>query len=423
MSASSTLTQTSSALTAGAATGLGTTAVPAPYLDNTGFVMPAEPDILNGVLADLNAAFGNTLNTDLSTPQGQLAMSLTAIVGDVYDQFLAIANGVDPTRATGRMQDAIGRLYFMERLPATATVVTCQCTGVAGTVIAQGTLVQDGAGNSYAATAALTLDATGAASGTFSCTQTGAIACPPNSITLSQSVSGWAGVSNSAAGVTGREAESRTAFETRRQTSVALNAIGPLDAIAAAVQALEGVTDTYVTDNSTDTPVVVGAITLAPHSVYVCVSGGQDTAIATAILSKKPPGCSYTGNTSVTVTDQSTAYTSPPHYTVVFQRATPTPLFLTVTLALSDTVPNTATDQIQAAILATFSGQAALGQARIGATVYASQFYACVAALGAWAHIVNITLGLSANPTTLTATLGIDQVPVLSATAITVVFA
>lgn len=63
----------------------GTTSVPAPVLDATGFIMPEEADMLTGVLADINAAFGNTLTTDLSTPQGQLAMSLTAILGDAYD--------------------------------------------------------------------------------------------------------------------------------------------------------------------------------------------------------------------------------------------------------------------------------------------------------------------------------------------------
>ena len=129
----------------------GTTSVPAPVLDATGFIMPEEADMLTGVLADINAAFGNTLNTDLSTPQGQLAMSLTAILGDAYDQFLALANGVDPARAEGRMQDAIGRIYFMSRLPATPTTVTCICTGAAGTVIPQGALIKDQSGNSYTA--------------------------------------------------------------------------------------------------------------------------------------------------------------------------------------------------------------------------------------------------------------------------------
>ena len=101
----------------------GTTSVPAPSFTDAGFVAPAESDMLTGALADLNAAMGGNLNTDLSTPQGQLAMSLTAILGDAYDQMLAIFNGVDPDRASGRMQDAIGNIYFISRKGATATVV------------------------------------------------------------------------------------------------------------------------------------------------------------------------------------------------------------------------------------------------------------------------------------------------------------
>ncbi|MCG4254379.1 baseplate J/gp47 family protein [Acetobacter senegalensis] len=407
----------------GQATSGGTTSVPAPVLDATGFIMPEEPDMLAGVLADLNAAFGNTLNTDLSTPQGQLAMSLTAILGDAYDQFLALANGVDPARASGRMQDAIGRLYFMSRLPATATVVTCLCTGVAGTVIPQGALVQDASGNSYAADTAITLDATGTGSGTFSCTQAGEVVCPAQSVGISQSLAGWATVTNPVAGVTGSAVESRTAFEERRRVSVAANAIGPLDAISAAVQAVPGVTDAFVTDNSTASATTMGGVTLAPYSLYVCANGGADQAIAQAILRKKPPGCAYTGSTTVTVTDPNSAYNTAPSYTVSFQRATPTPLFVKVTMVASSTVPSTATTAVQAAIQAAFSGDDGGSRARIGATLYASRFYAGIAALGTWAQIADITLGMTAAPTGFSATFGISQVPTLDPANISVVFA
>nr|WP_086659373.1 baseplate J/gp47 family protein [Acetobacter indonesiensis] len=401
----------------------GTTSVPAPVLDATGFIMPEEPDMLAGVLADLNAAFGNTLNTGLSTPQGQLAMSLTAILGDAYDQFLALANGVDPARATGRMQDAIGRLYFMSRLTATPTVVTCICTGVAGTVIPKGTLVQDAAGNSYAADSALTLDATGTATGTFSCTQKGEIACPAQSVSISQSLAGWATATNPVAGVTGRPVESRTAFEDRRKTSVAGNAIGSLDAISAAVQAVSGVSDVFVTDNSTASAVTQGGVTIAAYSLYVCVSGGEDQAIAQAILRKKPPGCSYTGGTTVTVTDTNSAYTNAPSYAVSFQRAVPAPLYVKVVLVASAAIPATATASVQSVVLAAFAGNDGGSRVRIGTTLYASRFYAGIAALGRWAQIAEITVGTAENPTTLNVAFGINQAPTLDAQNITVVFA
>jgi len=78
-------------------------------------VAPAETDILAGVQADITAALGGKANQALTTPQGQLAMSETAIIGDCNDQLLAVFNGVDPRTAFGRMQDAIGYIYFLTR--------------------------------------------------------------------------------------------------------------------------------------------------------------------------------------------------------------------------------------------------------------------------------------------------------------------
>ncbi|MFT9441021.1 MAG: baseplate J/gp47 family protein [Acetobacter papayae] len=397
----------------------GTTSVPAPSFTDAGFVAPAESDILTGALADLNAAMGGNLNTDLSTPQGQLATSFTAALGDAYDQFLAILNGVDPERAFGRLQDAIGNIYFMTRKGATATVVTVVCTGAATTVVPEGTLVQDPSGYYYAADGAITLDATGTGTGTFSCTTLGAIACAANSISIYQSVTGLSSATNPAAGVTGTDEEGRAAFEARRENSVAGNSVGSLDAIAGSVSAVDGVTAAYVVDNSTAAAVTTGGVSIAAHSLYVCVNGGTDEAVALAILSKKPPGCGYTGTTTVTVTDPNSNYQTPPTYSVSFTRAADTPLYFAVTIKNSASVPSTAATQIQAAILAAFEADG--GDAGIiGGTVYASAYYAAVAALGSWAKIVEITVGTAASPTGFTAALNINQIPTLDTASITV---
>nr|WP_230975708.1 baseplate J/gp47 family protein [Acetobacter garciniae] len=373
---------------------------------------------MTGALADLNAAFGNVLNTDLSTPQGQLAMSFTAALGDAYDQFLAILNGVDPARASGRMQDAIGNIYFMSRKGATATVVTVVCTGAAGTVVPEGTLIQDGSGNYYAADGAITISAVGTGTGTFSCTTTGAIECPAQSVAVYQAVSGLTAVTNPAAGVTGTAEEGRIAFETRREASVASNAVGTLNALAGVVKSVDGVTAAYVADNSTANAETVGGVSLAAHSLYVCVNGGTDEDVALAILSKKPPGCGYTGTTSVTVTDPNSAYSTPPSYTVTFTRATDTPIYFTVTLKNGTNVPSTAIASVQAAIVAAFATDT---NATIGGTMFASSYYAAIAAIGSWAQIIEVTIGTAASPTSFTAGLNIDQIPTIEAANISVV--
>ena len=400
---------------------VGTTSVPAPTMTDAGFVAPAESDILAGVLADMNAAFGNVLNTDLSTPQGQLAMSLTAIVGDAYDQMLALFNGVDPERAWGRMQDAIGNLYFITRKPATATVVTCQCVGAAGTVVPQGTLVRDGSTNTYAADAAITLDATGNGVGTFSCTVAGAVECPPGSVGVYQAVVGLTSVSNAAAGVVGRSEEGRQAFEQRRQQTVAHNALGPLDALAGEVLSVPGVSDAYVSENSSAAPVTVGGVTLPAHSLYVCVNGGADADVALAIARKKPPGCASVGASSVVVVDPNAAYAKQPEYTVRFTRAQAVPVYVAVVLAGGVGVPSTAVADVQAAIVAGFDGATGAQRVAIGGTVYASSLFASVGAVGDWVKIVGITVGLTEQPADPTVQVGVDQIPVLSAATISVV--
>jgi len=226
------------------------TNVPIPTFGATGFIAPLESAILAGVQADQQAAFGGNLNPALTTPQGQLAQSLTAIIGDCNDQFLALANGVDPAYAAGRMQAAIGRIYFMTRIPAEATVVTATVTGLAGTVIPVNAQAQDQAGNLYLCTNAVTIPVGGAITTTFACSVTGPVACPIGYLSaIYQSIPGWDSITNAVAGVVGQNVESQAAFEFRRQQSVAINALGIAPAVQGAVLNVPGVIDAYTYSN------------------------------------------------------------------------------------------------------------------------------------------------------------------------------
>ncbi len=115
-----------------------TTNVPLPAFGPTGLIIPTESAILGGVQADINGAFGGGLNPALTTPQGQLATSLAAIIGNCNDTLLELNNQMDPAFASGRNQDAIGRIYFISRNPALPTVVTCNLTGLPGVIIPVG---------------------------------------------------------------------------------------------------------------------------------------------------------------------------------------------------------------------------------------------------------------------------------------------
>ena len=87
------------------------TNVPKLQLTKTGVSVPLESEVLTGVLADINQAFGGGLNTtNLETPQGQLASSQAAVVADKNNQLAELANQFDPQFADGIWQDALARI-------------------------------------------------------------------------------------------------------------------------------------------------------------------------------------------------------------------------------------------------------------------------------------------------------------------------
>lgn len=397
------------------------TNVTEPTLGTTGFVAPGEDTILTGVWDDLQAAFGGTLTESFSTPQGQIAQSLTAIIGDKNAQFLDLVNNVDPSYASGRMQDGIGRIYFITRRAATATAVSATCSGLTGAVIPAGSIAQDTAGYLYESLEDVTIPASGGATVTFQCTTSGPVSCPIGALsTIYKAVPGWDSITNAAAGVEGQAEEGRAAFEARRQESVALNSTGACASVLGAVLSVDDVIDAYVTENTSSSTATIGGVSLMPHSLYVAVYGGAAADIAKAIWTKKAPGCDYNGNTSISVQDTSCGYAAPyPTYTVTFTRPTETPVLFAVSIASSSSVPSDAAAQIQAAIISAFNGNDGGIRQRIGSTVYASRYYAGVAVLGAWARIVSIKVGIGAANAD-SAALNINQIPTVDRSNITV---
>ena len=369
----------------------------------------------------MDAAFGGNLNTDLTTPQGQMAVTQTAIIGNKNDELLALFNGFDPLFADGRQQDALARLWFLERDPARPTVVTATLTGAVGTPIPAGSLAQATDGNLYGSISDVSIGAGGTVNTDFQCATAGPIACPAGSLTkVYKAISGWDTITNAADGALGNDTETRQAFETRREQSRAINARAILDAVQGAVLAVPNVLDAYTTENVLSTPQTVGGYTLAPNSLYVAVTGGDAAAIARAIWTKKPPGCNYNGTTTVTVSDDNAGYVVPvPTYDVSFVRPTPTAVKIAVTIPAGSTVPGNYVAQIRAAILNAFAGGDGGTRARIASTLYALRYYAPVNALGAWAQVVSLKIGFATADQDVIS-MHIDQNPTLAAGDISV---
>lgn len=396
--------------------------VPPAEFTPAGLVIPTAAAVLAGVQADYNAAFGGDLNPALETPQGQLATSTAAVIEDTNAIFAEFVNQVDPDVADGFMQDAIARIYFLDRQAGAPTVVACTCVGLFGTVIPVGAQAQDTSGNRYTCITAGTIGVGGTVTLDFANIVDGPIPCPSNTLTkIYQAIPGWDTIDNPAPGVLGRNIETRAEFEFRRQNSVALNARGSLPSIYAAVFALPGVLDVYATENTTNSTLPFGSTNydLVPHSLYVAAVGGVDEDVARAIWEKKDVGCDYNGNTTVDVQDDS-GYAPPvPTYAVKFERPTPLPIYFNVDIADDPDLPANIIDLVKDAIVAAFFGADGSERVRIGSLILASKFYAPVQRIGE-VSILSILIGTSGPGAVTSILAGIDQAPTVDAANITV---
>ena len=399
-----------------------TTNVPAITWVNGSPVLPAELDILSGVQEDINTAFGGGVNPSLQTPQGQLAQSETALIGQKNNEIAYIANQVNPAFASGIWQDAIGYIYFITRIPGAGTVVQATCTGAVGTVIPAGAIAQDTSGYLYSSLAAATIPPSGSVTIEFQNQTQGPIACNIGALSnIYTAIAGWDTITNITAGALGNYVESRADFEARRAASVAGNAVNSLQSIYGAVASLANVIGVLVVDNPSNGTVNYGPTSypLAPHSVCVSVAGGTSSDIAQAIWGKKPPGCNYNGNTSVTVYDNN--YSTPVPYTVTYLTPTSVPVYFNVNIKNSSLLPANITTLVQNAVIQTFNGLDGSGPAvSIGSTSYSGRYYANINAISPNVNVIEVYLGTSASPTTLSITMGIDQLPTLTASNILV---
>ena len=377
-----------------------------------GLQIPTETEVLNGVLADFNDAFGGGLNLNLETPQGQLASSLAAVIADKNNVIAELVNQIHPEYAEGMMQDAIAQIYFLQRKPATDSAVVCEFVGLPGTQIPQGFVVQDAAGNQWALQQEIGIPIGGKVSGTL--IAAGQIEAPAHSVNvIYQTLVGLDRVDNPHPAVPGRAEESRAEFAERRRRSVAVNAHGTPQAVYANVFALDGVRDVYVIDNPKGQSVQAGATnyTLKPHSIYVAAVGGDDTAVAEAVLRYAGSGCDFNGNTEITVYDHS--YNDPkPAYQVAFMRPNELPVYFRIKIERGAFIGADAA--IKQAVINAFKG-------RIGANLYAIGYVAPVVKAVPNVHVLDVEIGLSTGSMGNSVSVGIDQTPVARAENIEVV--
>ena len=394
---------------------------------NIGLVAPETADIREAVRQDWQEAFSDAsgspqLDVESSTPAGQLIDAETAEIAAKNTELMWLASQFNPRIAEGRFQDALGYIYFLTRKVAEPTVVTCQLTGLRGTQVPYGAIVQNTDGYQLICNAPVVIGDGGTAETTFRMAETGPIQIAAHTVTkIVTVIAGWDTVDNEAPGATGRDIETRNEFEGRRYNSVAANAHGTVASLYGTISDIEGVLDCKVLENAGPEPVIQFGVEVGGHSVAVCVYGGEDADIAEAIYNKKDAGCGTSGNHTVTYAPAEDPMLS---YSYQIVRPETVPFYVQVAIPNASTLSQATKNAIASAVVEDFLGRwDRYGNTRVGlaSTVYASRFYPVVMDVEGVIQLSGIEIKLGNGAFSDAVTIDADQEPVMTVENVTIV--
>ena len=360
------------------------------------------------------------LNTDPTSPMGQVVDLMVGELEAKNAEIAFLANQLNPRTARGVFLDALAALYGLERKVSEPTVVVCTCTGLAGTVIPFGAIVQDSAGNKYRQSRAggITIGAGGTVDTEFAAVEHGGIEVSAGSISqIITVVAGWDSVFNAAAGVTGRDVEPDGELLNRMIQSYAINANGTVANIQANLAELDGVLDVVVLENYTNQKQTQYEVELDAHSIAVCIVGGEDADIARTIFERKSGGCGTNGETEVTHVDTE-HYNAKYVYRII--RPTTDDFHVQVTFFEEDMNEETKT-AVQNAVVSDFLGELTNPRVKLATTVYASRFYRCIQAVTD-SPIKEILIGVGDDPLGTSVDIPANVSPALTASQVELVF-
>ena len=347
-----------------------------------GVVVPSSQEIREAVAEAIKKAFrvnssDPDLNVEPTSPMGQVVDIITAEIEATHTQVAYLASMTNPKTSRGVFLDNLAALYGLERKLSEPTIVSCLCTGLKGTVIPYGAIVQDTRGNQFRHSAAggVTIGEDGTVMTTFSAVEHGGLEVPAQTVNrIVTVIAGWDKVINPDSGSIGREKEPDGELYNRMIESTAINAHSTLETITARLAELDGVLDVVVLENFTNAYQMQYGINLEPHSIAICIVGGEDSDIAETIYRTKDMGCGTTGS-------HSDSHIATDHFNAryVYQITRPTTEDFRVRVTFDvPSMPDLICDTIRESIINDFLGKGTNARVKLATTAFATRFNSAV---------------------------------------------
>ena len=315
-----------------------------------GYTIDRYADILEALILDLKAAFGDNIKTEADSVFGQLSAIVSEMVADVNESVEGIVAAYNPQTAAGAYLSALVMLNGIERREAEESSVTLSCTtNAAGATIPAGSLVSDPLiGEQFATDAIAVIGPSTSANVSATAVNAGPISAVAGTLTqIDTPIYGWESVTNPAGATEGQDEETDTELRVRRQIAAERTGTSNVAAIYTEIANIDAVEQVTVHQN-------IGAVTdvdgIPPKSIWAIVLGGADQDVAEAIFSTLSAGIGMYGDTPIVYPDPITG----DNYTITFERPDDLPIYIEVEVTKDADYPADGDDQIEAALVAHF---------------------------------------------------------------------
>ena len=304
------------------------------YIGVNGLVTQDLSSIQTGLIESLKDIYGQTINVEQNSPDGQWINILAQEKKDILDLITTYYNNLDVDRVVGIPQQILYKLNGLTINAYTYSYVYVT-VNVNSDVTLQGLdenienadgigyTVRDSNGNRWILAETQELSA-GTYTLNFRAADLGAITALPNTINVMETVlAGVVSVNNPAANyLTGNQGETTAQFRRRRNQAMAVPSQGFDESIQSQMLNLSDVTQCKVYSNRTSST----ANGIPAHTVWVIVEGGTSQEIGRIIYNNLPPGIPMKGTQSVNIVkpfgDTETVYYDLPTPATLYIKAT-----------------------------------------------------------------------------------------------------
>ena len=303
-------------------------------INENGLLIDEFSTIYNRLADKFKLIYGQDINLEQNSPDGQLLGIITNEIYDLQTLILHIYNSFDPDLAQGVELNKLLKLIAQSRRASTKSIVDITIVANANVTLPADYTIIDENKNEWVINAETTLIA-GINIVSFNAVNFGAIEASANTIndvvTVFPEITS---VNNALLAEVGRDEESDVLLRKRRNNLLSVNSNSTIAGIYSKLFLLDTVTDAVIYENATDTYDALKD--LNAHTLWCIIDGGSIDEITKIIATDKTIGTDLKGTVSnnyVEIFLKADGTTRKLTHIVKFDRPTEIPLYIKLTVS------------------------------------------------------------------------------------------